>query len=131
MEKKNIGTDGSILSHIKNLSARGYVRVDEHKRIIPTKLGIPLIDVLNKVVPEIIKPENRAKIEEFVSQIETGEKKFYEAINTDVFKITIKVLPILFNIDIISKIPNFKNNKKLLLFYIFFLFLNSYNNIIN
>ena len=80
MEKNNIGTDGSIPTHIRNLTKRGYVRVDEHKRIIPTKLGITLIDALNKVVPEIIRPENRAKIEEYVKQIETGEKPFREAI---------------------------------------------------
>jgi DNA topoisomerase-3 len=80
MEKKHIGTDGSIPSHIKNLIKRGYVKVNEHRRIIPTKLGEVLIDALNKVVPEIVKPENRAKIEEFVKQIETGEKDFYEAI---------------------------------------------------
>ena len=80
MEKNNIGTDGSIPTHIRNLKKRGYVRVDEHKRIIPTKLGITLIDALNKVVPEIIRPENRAKIEEYVKQIETGEKPFREAI---------------------------------------------------
>ena len=80
MEKKHIGTDGSIPSHIKNLIKRGYVKVNEHRRIIPTKLGEVLIDALNKVVPQIVKPENRAKIEEFVKQIETGEKDFYEAI---------------------------------------------------
>ena len=80
MEKKHIGTDGSIPSHIKNLTNRGYVKVNEHRRIRPTKLGVVLIDALNKVVPEIVKPENRAKIEEFVKQIETGEKNFDEAI---------------------------------------------------
>ena len=82
MEKKNIGTDGSIPSHIKNLTNRGYVKVDEHRRIIPTKLGVVLIDALNKVVPGIVLPENRAKIEHFVKQIETGEKKFDEAIDS-------------------------------------------------
>ena len=81
MEKKNIGTDGSIPSHIKNLTNRGYVKVNEHRRIIPTKLGVVLIDALNKVVPGIVLPENRAKIEDFVKQIETGEKKFDEAID--------------------------------------------------
>ena len=80
MEKKNIGTDGSIPSHIRNLTKRGYVKVDEHKRIIPTKLGITLIDALDKIVPKIIRPKNRAKIEEYVKQIETGEKTFKEAV---------------------------------------------------
>ena len=80
MENKNIGTDGSIPSHISNLTRRGYVKVNEHRRIIPTKLGVALIDSLNEVVPDIVKPKNRAKIEEFVKQIETGEKKYKEVI---------------------------------------------------
>ena len=80
MEKYNIGTNGSIPNHINNLLRRGYVRVNKHKRIIPTKLGVTLIEALNKVCPEIIMPENRAKIEEFVNQIETGEKNYDEVI---------------------------------------------------
>lgn len=80
MEKKHIGTDGSIPSHIRNLTSRGYVKVNEHRRIIPTKLGVTLIDALEKYVPGIVKPKNRARIEKFVKQIETGEKKFDEAI---------------------------------------------------
>ena len=80
MEKKHIGTDGSIPSHIKNLMSRGYVRVNENRRIIPTKLGVSFIDSLKAIVPEIVKPENRADIEEKVKEIEFGEKNFKEAI---------------------------------------------------
>ena len=78
MEKYNIGTDGSIPSHIYNLTLRGYVKVDEKKRIIPTKLGIALIDALNVVEPDIIMPENRAKIEQFVKDIEKVKKSYNE-----------------------------------------------------
>ena len=69
MEKYNIGTDGSIPSHIHNLTVRGYVKVDEKRRNIPTKLGIALIDSLSVIEPDIIMPENRAKIEKFVKDI--------------------------------------------------------------
>ena len=82
MEKNHIGTDGSTPSHIKNLSSRKYVRINENRRIIPTKLGVVLIDSLNEVVPDIVKPENRARIEEYVKQIEMGEKSFKEAIDS-------------------------------------------------
>ena len=81
MEKNKIGTDGSTPNHIKNLTDRRYVKINENRRIVPTKLGIALIDSLSEVVPEIVKPENRAKIEEFVKEIETGEKSFKEGIN--------------------------------------------------
>ena len=80
MEKKNIGTDGSIPSHIRNLNRRGYVKVNSHRRIIPTKLGETLIEVLNEIVPDIVEPKNRAKIEKFVKQIETGEKKYKDVL---------------------------------------------------
>ena len=81
MEKKRIGTDGSIPSHIRNLSKRGYVKINENRRVVPTKLGVALIDSLNEIVPEIVKPENRAKIEDFVKEIETRDKSFKEAID--------------------------------------------------
>ena len=80
MEKYNIGTDGSIPSHIDNLSLRGYIKVDEKRRLIPTKLGIALIDSLSVIEPDIILPENRAKIEEFVKDIENGKKDYNEAL---------------------------------------------------
>ena len=80
MEKYNIGTDGSIPSHIHNLSLRGYIKVDNERRLIPTKLGVALIDVLNIIEPDIINPENREKIEKFVKEIERGKKSYKEAL---------------------------------------------------
>jgi len=82
MEKQKIGTDGSIPSHIRNLTLRKYVKVDRHRRIRPTKLGITLIDSLNKIIPEIVLPENRAQIELFVKQVQTGEKSYEDAIKS-------------------------------------------------
>ena len=82
MEKKKIGTDGSIPSHILNLTKRGYVKVDEHRRIKPTRLGISLIDSLNEIIPDIVKPENRANIEQFVKQIASGDKSYQIAIES-------------------------------------------------
>lgn len=82
MEKYSIGTNGTIPSHINNLSFRGYVKVDKKKRVIPTRLGMALIDMLEIVEPDIIKPENRQKIEEFVWEIETGKKDYKEALDS-------------------------------------------------
>ena len=82
MEKQKIGTDGSIPSHILNMTKRGYVRVDEHRRIKPTRLGISLIDSLEEIIPDIVKPENRAKIEQFVKQIASGDNSYKIAIES-------------------------------------------------
>ena len=82
MEKQKIGTDGSIPSHIRNLTLRKYVKVDGHRRIRPTTLGVTLIDSLNEIIPDIVKPENRAKIELFVKQVQTGEKSYEDAIKS-------------------------------------------------
>lgn len=99
MEKYSIGTDGSIPSHIENLSLRGYVKVDEKRRIIPTKLGEVLIDSLDVIEPDIIRPENRAKIEQFVKQIETGEKTYDEALKSAIKFYKSKFIDCCSNVD--------------------------------
>lgn len=37
--KKHKGTDASMSVHIDNIERRGKVRVDDKRRLIPTKLG--------------------------------------------------------------------------------------------
>ena len=64
------------------MTKRGYVRVDEHRRIKPTRLGISLIDSLEEIIPDIVKPENRAKIEQFVKQIASGDNSYKIAIES-------------------------------------------------
>ncbi len=64
MEKNKIGTDASMPVHIENICQRGYVKVDENRKLIPTKLGKALIEALGEVDPGIIHPDNRAKIED-------------------------------------------------------------------
>jgi hypothetical protein len=80
MEKNRIGTDASMPVHIENICQRGYVTVDEKRRLIPTKLGNALIDSLGCVDSEIIHPENRAKIEDFVNQVSQGKKNYDEVL---------------------------------------------------
>ena len=76
MEKKHIGTDASMSVLIENIERRGYVRVDDKRRLIPTKLGKALIEALESVEPDIVLPENRGKIEEFISQLADGKKNY-------------------------------------------------------
>ena len=81
MEKNHIGTDASMSVHIENIVKRGYVRVDEKRRIIPTELGKALIEALETVEPDIVLPKNRAKIEEFVSLLAEGKKEYEEVLD--------------------------------------------------
>ena len=82
MEKNHIGTDASMSVHIANIVHRGYVRIDDNKRmLIPTKLGKALIEALEAVEPDIVLPKNRAKIEEFVSNLAEGKKEYDEVLN--------------------------------------------------
>ena len=82
MEKNHIGTDAFMSVHIANIVHRGYVRVDDNKRIlIPTKLGKALIEALEAVEPDIVLPKNRTKIEEFVNNLAEGKKEYDEVLN--------------------------------------------------
>ena len=68
--------------HIENIVKRGYVEVDkENRRLIPTNLGRALIEALEKVEPDIVLPKNRAKIEEFVSELAQGKKKYKDVLD--------------------------------------------------
>ena len=81
MEKNHIGTDASMSVHIDNIVKRKYVKVDEKRRLIPTKLGKALIEALETVEPDIVLPKNRAKIEEFVSLLADGKKEYNEVLD--------------------------------------------------
>ena len=81
MEKNHIGTDASMSVHIANIEKRGYVKVDDKRRLIPTKLGKALIEALESVEKSIVLPENRAKIEEFVSELAEGKKNYEEVLD--------------------------------------------------
>ena len=93
MEKNHIGTDASMSVHIENICQRGYVKVDEGRHLIPSKLGNALIDALGTVDPSIVHPENRAKIEDFVNQVAHGKKKY-----KDVLKFALELYKDRFNV---------------------------------
>ena len=81
MEKNHIGTDASMSVHIDNIVRRGYVKVDEERKLKPTKLGIALIEALETVEPEIVLPKNRATIEAFVKELADGKNNYENVMN--------------------------------------------------
>jgi len=88
MEKNKIGTDASMPVHIENICNRGYVEVDEGRRLVPTNLGKALIESLSIVDPELVKPAARAEIESMVDSIAKGKKPFSEILrySLDLYK---------------------------------------------
>ena len=82
MEKNHIGTDASMSVHIDNIVRRGYVKVDEERKLKPSKLGIALIEALEEIEPEIVLPKNRAKIEAFVKELSEGKNNYENVLNT-------------------------------------------------
>ena len=81
MEKNRIGTDASMSAHIDNIVRRGYVKVDEGRKLKPTKLGIALIEALEEIEPEIVLPKNRANIEAFVKELSEGKNSYENVLN--------------------------------------------------
>ena len=81
MEKNHIGTDASISTHIDNIVRRGYVNVDNDRKLIPTKLGIALIESLESIDSEIVLPKNRANIEKFVKNLSDGKDNYENVLN--------------------------------------------------
>ena len=81
MEKNHIGTDASMSVHIDNIVRRGYVKVDDERRLKPTKLWIALIEALETVEPEIVLPKNRATIEAFVKELADGKNNYENVMN--------------------------------------------------
>ena len=81
MEKNHIGTDASMSTHIDNIVRRGYVNVDNDRKLIPTKLGIALIESLESIDSEIVLPKNRANIEKFVKNLSDGKDNYENVLN--------------------------------------------------
>ena len=115
MEQNHIGTDASMSVHIENICQRGYVKVDEGRHLIPSKLGNALIDALGTVDPSIIHPENRAKIEDFVNQVAHGKKNYKEVLKfaLELYKEKFNVIRVHYNklLEIFGKYFKLDMNK--------------------
>lgn len=89
MEKNGIGTDASMAGHIQTICERKYVKVQEKSRkLVPTLLGRTLIHCYEKINPDMVAPDLRAKMEKSLNDIAHGvssrEKVEHEVL--DAFK---------------------------------------------
>mmetsp|Transcript_9240 Transcript_9240/g.21182 ORF Transcript_9240/g.21182 Transcript_9240/m.21182 type:complete len:859 (-) Transcript_9240:33-2609(-) len=76
MEKHGIGTDASMATHINNIIERNYVKLEEGRRLVPTKLGIGLVHGFQLVDNELVIPRVRGNIENSCTLVATGKAHF-------------------------------------------------------
>ncbi|CEF61010.1 DNA topoisomerase 3-beta [Strongyloides ratti] len=74
MEQNQIGTDASIAGHISNIIKRKFVTIEKGRKLVPTVLGIELINIYEKIDKCLISPQTRAETEKFLIEISTGTK---------------------------------------------------------
>jgi len=79
MKRYGIGTDATMQDHIHTNIERRYFTI-KNKRCIPTKLGLALATTLHSIVPEIVEPEVRGKIEAELAHIAQGRKRAEEVV---------------------------------------------------
>lgn len=71
-EKAGIGTDATRASIIEGLFRRGYIEAVK-KELLPTSKGIGLIELIERVAPDVADPVMTAQWEEGLGRIERGE----------------------------------------------------------
>lgn len=75
MEQHGIGTDASIPVHIQNIFRRNFVQLNADRRIIPTPMGIALIQGYNAIDDDLAKPQIRSTLEKDLVLIAEGKVK--------------------------------------------------------
>ncbi|XP_055342263.1 uncharacterized protein LOC129590861 [Paramacrobiotus metropolitanus] len=75
MEQHGIGTDASIPAHIQNIFKRNFVQLNAERKIIPTPMGLALIQGYRALDEDLVKPQMRSTIERDLSLIAQGSVK--------------------------------------------------------
>lgn len=83
MDKNGIGTDATHAEHIEKIKERRYVAETRDKRLIPTLLGLALVDGYSKIEEQMTKPHLRAGLELDLKRIESGTVRTVALENAD------------------------------------------------
>ncbi|MUK89926.1 type I DNA topoisomerase [Ornithinibacillus sp. L9] len=80
MEEQGIGRPSTYAPTLDTIQRRGYVTID-HKRFVPTELGIIVVDMLKEFFPEIIDVDFTVKMESDLDAIEEGKVEWIKLID--------------------------------------------------
>ena len=72
MEKNGIGTDASIPTHINNITVRRYCNTSESRTMVPTTLGLLLVQGYKRIDRELVEPAVRSYVERQIDEIAKG-----------------------------------------------------------
>lgn len=76
-EKAGIGTDATRPAVIGNLYQREYISA-EKKYLVPTERGVQLIELMEKITPQLVDPVLTAHWEERLAQVESGQAQLVQ-----------------------------------------------------
>ena len=84
MEKHGIGTDATHAEHIETIQKRLYAKMNEHRRFLPLKLGLGLVNGYVNMGLELSKPRLRAALERDLQAICDGQKNSADVLRDQV-----------------------------------------------
>jgi DNA topoisomerase-3 len=73
MDKHGIGTDATHAEHINTIKERGYVCEMNDRRIVPSYLGVALVDGYAMIEKAMSEPQLRAELEADLKRVCAGE----------------------------------------------------------
>ena len=75
LEPRLRGRDASIATHIENICKRGYVNVGSGRTMVPTELGIVLVQGYRAIDPDLVEPTVRSYVERQLDLIAAGTRE--------------------------------------------------------